>query len=60
MAGLADGGMLVTDPGANSLLRVHPDQSISTVAMLPARDFGFVRLTESVPTGLAVGPDGAR
>lgn len=59
MALLPGGGMVVSDAGANALLQVDPSGAVSTLAVLPARDFGFVRPTEAVPTGLAVGSDGA-
>jgi hypothetical protein len=55
------GGMLVTDAGANALLRVADDGSISLVArfdrLIAPPPFGFP--TDAVPTGLAVGLDGA-
>lgn len=53
------GGVLVTDAGGNSLLRVGDDGSISTVATFASRDVGGGFPTEPVPTGIAVGPDGA-
>jgi hypothetical protein len=53
------GGYLVTDAGGNSLLRVGADGSISTVASFAARALGGPFPTEPVPTGIAVGPDGA-
>lgn len=59
MALLPGGGMVVSDAGANTLLMVDPAGAISTLAVLPTRNFGFVRPTEAVPTGLAVGADGA-
>lgn len=59
MALLPGGGMVVSDAGANALLQVDAAGTVSTLAVLPARDFGFVRPTEAVPTGLAVGSDGA-
>ncbi|MFN3303928.1 MAG: ScyD/ScyE family protein [Roseateles sp.] len=55
----AAGGTLVTDAGANALLRVAADGSVSTLAVFDARVFSPVRPTESVPTGVAIGPDGA-
>jgi hypothetical protein len=51
------GATLVTDAGGNSLLRVAASGDISTVAVFPARAQG--RSTDSVPTSIAVGPDGA-
>jgi hypothetical protein len=50
------GGVLVTDAGGNSLLRVAPNGDISTLAVFPSRP---ERGTDSVPTSVAVGPDGA-
>ena len=52
------GGTLVTDAGGNSLLRIGGDGTISTVATFETRVVGGVPM-EPVPTGLAVGPDGA-
>ena len=51
-------GLLVTDAGANALLNVAPDGSISTVTTFPARDIGGPQPSDAVPTGLAIGPDG--
>ncbi len=56
---LVPGGTLVTDSGGNSLLRVTDAGLVSSVAAFPPRDIGGPFPTESVPTGLAVGPDGA-
>jgi hypothetical protein len=53
------GGYLVTDAGGNSLLRVAGDGTISTVASFASRALGGPAPTEPVPTGIAVGPDGA-
>lgn len=53
------GATLVTDAGANALLRVSDSGVISTVATFAARALGGPFPTESVPTGVAVGPDGA-
>jgi len=53
------GGYLVTDAGGNSLLRVGNDGTISTVASFASRALGGPFPTEPVPTGVAVGPDGA-
>jgi len=50
-------GEVVTDAGANSLLRVAPNGEISTLATFPSRPQG--RETDAVPTAVAVGPDGA-
>jgi hypothetical protein len=50
------GGRLVVDSGGNDLLRVHANGRISTVATFPSRPG---RSTDSVPTAVATGPDGA-
>lgn len=50
------GSRLVVDAGANALFRVAADGTITTVATFPSRP---VRGTDSVPTSVAVGPDGA-
>ena len=52
------GGLLATDAGGNSLLRVNPDGTVSLVMSLPGRDIGGGFPSDSVPTGVAVGPDG--
>jgi hypothetical protein len=55
--GLLPGGLTIaTDAGGNSLLKVEHG-SISTLATFPSRAQG--RYTDSVPTTVAVGPDGA-
>ena len=53
------GSRLVVDAGANALVRVQGNGNghISTVATFPSRAQG--RLTDAVPTSVAVGPDGA-
>jgi sugar lactone lactonase YvrE len=52
-------GLVVTDAGGNSLLKVAGDGSVSLVATFPARFIGPpVPMSESVPTGVAVGPGG--
>jgi hypothetical protein len=48
---------VVTDAGGNSLVRVSGSGQISTIATFPSRPQG--RPTDSVPTCVAVGPDGA-
>lgn len=58
MAYAPDGSMLVTDAGANALLAVAPDGSISTRAAFPARPIGGPGPSDSVTTGLAVAADG--
>jgi hypothetical protein len=50
------GARLVTDAGANALLRIDAAGAISTVAVFPSRP---VRNTDSVPTAIVEGPDGA-
>jgi hypothetical protein len=52
-------GLLVTDAGSNTLLNVAPDGSVSLVAAFPGRPIGPpVPMSDAVPTGLAIGPDG--
>jgi sugar lactone lactonase YvrE len=50
------GQRVLTDAGGNDLLLVRANGSISTLAVFPARPG---RSTDSVPTSVAVGPDGA-
>jgi len=50
------GARIVADAGANALLRVAANGDISTIAAFPARP---VRSTDSVPTAVTIGPDGA-
>ena len=50
------GQRVLTDAGGNDLLQVRSNGSISTLAVFPARPG---RSTDSVPTSVAVGPDGA-
>jgi hypothetical protein len=50
------GGQLVTDAGGNVLLNVKANGEISTVAVFPSRP---IRSTDSVPTAVTTGPDGA-
>ena len=62
------GRLLVTDAGGNDLLQVRKND-ISTVAVFPSRSTapphsscvfaGFPQFTDSVPTAVALGPDGA-
>lgn len=51
------GARYVADAGANALFRVAPDGTVATVAVFPSRVSG--RQTDSVPTTVARGPDGA-
>jgi hypothetical protein len=63
------GRVLVTDAGGNDLLEVRGKKHISTVAVFPSRSTtpphpscvfpGFPPFTDSVPTAVTVGPDGA-
>jgi hypothetical protein len=48
--------LVVTDASGNSLLRIDAQRQISTVAIFPSRGQG--RSTDSVPTSVAIGPDG--
>jgi hypothetical protein len=50
------GARVVADAGANALLRVGANGNISTLAVFPSRP---TRSTDSVPTAVVVGPDGA-
>jgi len=61
-----DGGDVVVDASGNSLLRVDEDGHISLLGVFPSRKTtpprptpGITALTDSVPTSVAVGPDGA-
>ncbi|MEQ1758766.1 MAG: ScyD/ScyE family protein [Vicinamibacterales bacterium] len=47
---------IVADAGANALLTVAPSGLVNTMSVFPSRP---ARTTDSVPTSLAVGPDGA-
>jgi sugar lactone lactonase YvrE len=53
------GGVLVSEAGGNTVLRVANDGTISTLASFASRAIGGPFPTEPVPTGIAVGPDGA-
>jgi hypothetical protein len=50
------GARIVTDAGANALLHVTAAGDVSTLAVFPSRP---ARSTDSVPTEVVVGPDGA-
>lgn len=51
--------LLVTDAGSNTLLKVAEDGTVSLVATFPSRFIGPpVPFSDSVETGVAVGPDG--
>jgi sugar lactone lactonase YvrE len=51
-------GLVVADAGGNDLLQIHAGGRISTLAVFPPQRF-HGRLVDSVPTSIAVGPDGA-
>ena len=51
------GGRVVVDAGGNDLLRVRANGRISTLGVFPSRPQG--RSTDSSPTSVTVGPDGA-
>jgi hypothetical protein len=53
------GQTVVTDAGANSVLRVDNHGAVSTIATLPILPPSQVFDGDPVPTGLTVGPDGA-
>ena len=66
------GGHLMTDAGANALLRVRADGEISTVAVFhsrgstpprpsfaPVDERNFPTIADAVPTSVVLGPDGA-
>lgn len=58
LAATAD-GLLVTDSGANTLLRADASGQVSLVAAFQDHPVGPpVPSSQSVPTGVAVGPDG--
>lgn len=56
---VSPGGILVTDAGGNYLANVPPGGATSVIGVFPARNIGAPFLSDSVPTGVAVGPDGA-
>ncbi|AMV40460.1 ScyD/ScyE family protein [Planctomyces sp. SH-PL62] len=60
LAAAPGGGFLVTDAGANAVLSVTDQGVVTTLAVLPPRPnplpFG-PPVYQSVPTGIAVGPD---
>ena len=49
-------GRVMADAGGNDLLHIAANGKITTIATFPSRP---TRSTDSVPTGLTVGPDGA-
>jgi hypothetical protein len=54
-----NGGLLVTDAGSNTLLKVAADGGVSLGAAFPGRFIGGPPpVSDSVTTGIAVGPDG--
>lgn len=52
-------GLWVTDAGGNSLLSVTAEGAVSLASVFPGRDIGGGFPSDEVPTGVAVGPDGA-
>ena len=52
-------GILVTDAGSNTLLRVDATNSVSLVTPFPGRSLGPPFPSDSVPTGVAVAPNGS-
>ncbi len=50
------GARLVSDAGANALLELHPNGTVTTAVVFPSRP---ARPTDAVPTAVAKGPDGA-
>ena len=54
----AGDGFVVADAGANTLLAVAPSGKVSLLAVWRARHFGG-KPVDTVPTSVAVGPDGA-
>ena len=56
---VGSGGVYVTDAGANALYNLAPNGTASLVTTFPGRFIGPpVPASDSVPTGIAVGPDG--
>ena len=53
------GGLAVTDAGSNTLLNVDSNGTVSLIAAFPPRFIGPPPpFSDSVPTGVVVGPDG--
>jgi hypothetical protein len=53
------GGLYVTDAGANALYTVSSAGEVALAAVFPGRPIGPpVPVSDAVPTGVAVGPDG--
>lgn len=59
LAALPGGGVLVTDAGGNSLLTAPVGGPVALSGVFPGRDIGGGFPSDSVPTGIAIGPDGA-
>jgi hypothetical protein len=53
------GAVVLTDAGGNSLLQVTANGDISTLAVFQSRGTNPPRSTDSVPTSVTIGPDGA-
>lgn len=54
-----NGGLAVADAGSNAILNVDAAGNVSLIAALPPRFIGPpAPLSDSVPTGMVVGPDG--
>jgi hypothetical protein len=53
------GGYVMTDASANALYDVGPQGELTLLAHLPSRPERTPFLTDSVPTAVAIGPDGA-
>jgi hypothetical protein len=51
--------VIATDAGGNSLLSIGPGNHVRTLATFPSRSSSPPRETDSVPTSVAHGPDGA-
>ena len=52
-------GILITDAGSNTLLVVDVSNAVSLVTSFPGRNIGAGFPSDSVPTGVAVAPDGS-
>ena len=52
-------GVLVTDAGSNTLLVVNASNTVNLLTAFPGRNIGAGFPSDSVPTGVAVAPDGS-